>query len=154
MGSKPIGPMLKLYLYFCSGGVVRPIISAFRAEDSGSNPGRSIIKNFVKIFNGFFVSFRSKAGVPERPKGTGLGPVDTGLPGFESLLPHFNIIFYLYVYKCRGRVGGHPPGLWIPGLGFKSRLRPHLYKLFFSMYYYFSNALSFYLYTVLNKLFN
>lgn len=33
-------------------------------------------------------SFLSKAGVPERPKGTGLGPVDAGLPGFESLLPH------------------------------------------------------------------
>ena len=41
----------------CSGGVVRPIISAFRAEDSGSNPGRSILKKFVKIFNGFYVSF-------------------------------------------------------------------------------------------------
>lgn len=27
----------------CFGGVVRPIISAFRAEDSGSNPDRSTI---------------------------------------------------------------------------------------------------------------
>ena len=26
----------------CSGSVVRPIIPAFRAEDPGSNPGRSI----------------------------------------------------------------------------------------------------------------
>ena len=30
-----------------SGSVVRPIISAFRAEDSGSNPGRSI--SFLKL---------------------------------------------------------------------------------------------------------
>lgn len=35
-------PMKQLNKYSCSGSVVRPIISASRAEDSGSNPGRSI----------------------------------------------------------------------------------------------------------------
>ena len=38
-----------------------------------------------------------KAGVPERPKGTGLGPVDAGLPGFESLLPHSYKIIHLFM---------------------------------------------------------
>ena len=28
-------------LFVCSDGVVRPSIPAFRADDSGSNPGRS-----------------------------------------------------------------------------------------------------------------
>ena len=94
MGSNPIGPMLnKLYLYVCSGGVVRPIISAFRAEDSGSNPGRSIQKILLRFLMVSMYPLFFKAGVPERPKGTGLGPVDTGLPGFESLLPHFNNFF-------------------------------------------------------------
>ena len=89
MGSNPIGPIA--YSSFiigiiCSDGVVRPIISAFRAEDSGSNPGRSIflyLKDFLGISFPLLV-----AGVSERPKETGLGPVDAGLPGFESLLPH------------------------------------------------------------------
>ena len=34
----------------CSGSVVRPIISAFRAEDSGSNPGRSILPIFLDYY--------------------------------------------------------------------------------------------------------
>lgn len=34
----------------CSGSVVRSIIPAFRAEDSGSNPGRSI--NIYPNING------------------------------------------------------------------------------------------------------
>jgi hypothetical protein len=33
--------------------------------------------------------------VPERPKGTGLGPVDAGLPGFKSLLPHSNNFLFI-----------------------------------------------------------
>ncbi len=33
----------------CSGSVARPIISAFQAEDSGSNPGRSILPQFFYV---------------------------------------------------------------------------------------------------------
>ena len=47
-----------MYLIFCicSGGVVRPIISAFRAEDSGSNPGRSIFLYLNKIIVHDYIS--------------------------------------------------------------------------------------------------
>lgn len=40
-GSNPFGPTNHHFLLGCSGSVDRPIIPAFRAGDSGSNPGRS-----------------------------------------------------------------------------------------------------------------
>ena len=44
----------------CSGSVVRPIIPAFRAEDSGSNPDRSTIVFF--ILNVFILIFYAPIG--------------------------------------------------------------------------------------------
>ena len=41
----------------CSGSVVRPIIPAFRAEDSGSNPGRSTKPNLCYGNNKFLNVF-------------------------------------------------------------------------------------------------
>lgn len=79
-------------------------------------------------------------GCPSWPKGTGLGPVGAGLPGFESLPLHYQKfagkkskgskvkINYL---TCRGGVGGYPTGLWIPRLGFESRPRPLLFTHLF-----------------------
>mgnify|MGYP007084710270 CR=1 FL=1 len=47
VGAEPLhgaGPRIRKRL--CSGSVARPIISAFRAKDSGSNPDRS---NFLPV---------------------------------------------------------------------------------------------------------
>ena len=43
-GSNPFGPIIK-----CSSGVVRPIMQAFRACDSGSNPGWSTLYYYICI---------------------------------------------------------------------------------------------------------
>ena len=59
---------------------------------------------YLKDFLGISFPLLS-AGVSERPKETGLGPVDAGLPGFESLLPHNLLFFSFYSY-----LGIHVPG--------------------------------------------
>ena len=75
MGSNPIGPIYIneiqeiIKLVSCSGGVVRPIISAFRAEDSGSNPGRSIFTFYQIYYPIYDWIMQGKAGVPELAKG-------------------------------------------------------------------------------------
>ena len=139
MGSNPIGPIYiipnkiiptilnSLIKSPCSGSVVRPIMSAFRADDSGSNPGRSILNFTIQLpLNRSRFKINIFAGVPERPKGTGLGPVGVGLRGFESLPLHSRSPNFI----GRGGVGGYPTGLWIPRLGFESRPRPHIHLLF------------------------
>ena len=98
MGSNPIGPMLTKTLFICMLRWCSPANHfGLSSRRLGFESRPEHFKKFVKIFNGFYVSFVFIAGVPERPKGTGLGPVDAGLPGFKSLLPHFNNFFHLFI---------------------------------------------------------
>ena len=152
MGSNPIGPMLtkNVFVYYApvvqSGQSFRPFEPKTRVRIPAG-----AFKKFVKIFNGFCFTFVFQAGVPERPKGTGLGPVDAGLPGFKSLLPHLTIFLFLsylnagvgqavILRDCGSRDSGSNLG------------SGPIYKTIFS--YYFSNALSFYLYRDKFRYFN
>ena len=127
MGSNPIGPMVTktqfvYVLRWCSPANHFGLSS--RRLGFESRP-EHFKKNFVKIFNGFYciLSFH-KRGCPRGQRGQAqdlLTQVYQGSNPCSRILT----IFYFYIF-CRGRVGGHPPGLWIPGLGFESRPRPHL----------------------------
>ena len=154
MGSNPIGPMLiKLYLQICSGGVVRPIISAFRAEDSGSNPGRSILKNLLRfLMVSTYPFFLFKRGCPRGQRGQAQDLLTQVYQGSNPCSRTLTIFLYIKLFinagvgqavilrDCGSRDSGSNLG------------SGPIYKNYFSFSYYFSNALSFSLYMVNFKL--
>ena len=105
MGSNPIGPIA--YSSFIIGFLLLRWCSP--ANHFGLSSRRlgfeSRSEHFLYLKDFLGISFPLlAAGVSERPKETGLGPVDAGLPGFESLLPHYLLFLFLFY------LGIHMPG--------------------------------------------
>ena len=126
MGSNPIGPMLiKNYVCICMLRWCSPANHfGLSSRRLGFESRPEHLKNLLRFLMVSMDPYFYKRGCPRGQRGQAqdlLTQVYQGSNPCSRTLTIFSLVIL-----CRGRVGGHPPGLWIPGLGFESRLRPHL----------------------------